>query len=210
MNIILFGPPGSGKGTQSKFIVDFYNLKLISLGYILRKYSLKNIKIKELLSSGNLVPDYISTNIVKDYISSNNTKNGYLFDGFPRNIIQAKSLNFININYVIELYMCNRLILNRLLGRRVHVNSGRIYHVLYNTPKSYGIDDITGEKLVSRDDDTDISVIKKRLSIYYYELIYLRSYYKQLFYSKKNCGYFRINAENNINNVKKDILNILN
>ncbi len=210
MNIILFGPPGSGKGTQSKFIVDYYNLKLISLGYILRKYSLKNIKIKKLLSSGNLVPNYITTNIVKDYISNNHTKNGYLFDGFPRNIIQARSLDFININYVIELYMCSKLILNRLLGRRVHINSGRIYHVLYNPPQFYGIDDITGEKLVSRDDDTDISVIKKRLSIYYYELIYLRSYYKQFFSRKNIFGYFRINAENDINYVKKKIFNVFN
>ncbi len=209
MNIILFGPPGSGKGTQSKFIVDFYNLKLISLGHILRKYSLKNNKIKKILSSGNLVPNYITTNIVKDYILNNNIKDGYLFDGFPRNIIQAKSLNFIDIDYVVELYMCNNIILSRLLGRRVHVNSGRIYHVLYKPPHLYGVDDITGEKLVSRDDDTDISVIKKRLSIYYYELINLRSYYKKLFYKRKINNYFRINAEDNINNVKNDILRVL-
>ncbi len=209
MNIILFGPPGSGKGTQSKFIIDFLNLKLISLGYILRNYSLKNHKIRRLLNSGNLVPNYITTGIVKDYIFNNYTQNGYLFDGFPRNIIQAKSLNFIKIDYVIELYMCNKLILNRLLGRRIHVNSGRIYHVLYNPPHKYGVDDITGEKLVSRDDDTNISVIKKRLSIYYYELIYIRSYYKKLFNKRKIKGYFRINAENNINFVKEKILNIL-
>ncbi len=209
MNIILFGPPGSGKGTQSKFIIDFYNLKLISLGYILRRYSLKNNKIKKLLNSGNLAPNYITTGIVKDYIFSNHTKNGYLFDGFPRNIVQARSLNFIDIDYVIELYMCNKLILNRLLGRRIHVNSGRIYHVLYNPPHMYGVDDITGEKLVSRDDDTNISVIKKRLSIYYYELIYIRSYYKKLYSKKKIKGYFRINAENNINCVKEKIFSVL-
>ncbi len=210
MNIILFGPPGSGKGTQSKFIVDSLNLKLISLGDILRKYSLKDNNIKKLLDSGNLVPNYITTGIVKDYIFNNYTKNGYLFDGFPKNIVQAKSLNFINIDYVIELYMCNKLILNRLLGRRIHLNSGRIYHVLYNPPHLYGVDNITGEKLVSRNDDTNISVIKKRLSIYYYELINLRLYYKKKIFKKKSKGYFRINAENNINVVKKKIFNIFN
>ncbi len=209
MNIILFGPPGSGKGTQSKFIADFYHLKLISLGYILRKYYFKNHKIRKKLSFGNLISNTIITNIVKDYIINNNTKNGYLFDGFPRNIIQAKSLNFININYVIELYMCNNMILSRLLGRRIHLNSGRIYHVLYKPPHLYGVDDITGEKLVSRDDDTNISVIKKRLSIYYYELIGLRFYYKQFFNKKKTNGYYRINAENNIDYVKNNIFKIL-
>ncbi len=210
MNIILFGPPGSGKGTQSKFIVDFYDLKLISLGYILRKYVWKNNKIKKIISSGNLVSNTTIINIVKDYIFSKNTKNGYLFDGFPRNIVQAKFLNFINIDYVIELYMCNNLILSRLLGRRIHLNSGRIYHVLYKPPHLYGVDNITGENLISRNDDTDIKVIKKRLSIYYYELINLRFYYKQFFSKKKINGYFRVNADNNIDYVKNNIFSIIN
>ncbi len=210
MNIILFGPPGSGKGTQSKFIIKKFNLNLISLGNILRKYFKDNLNIKKIISSGSLIDNNLVFNIIKNIILKKNNKCGYLFDGFPRNIIQAKFLRFLNINYVIELRICNKSIFNRLLGRRIHLKSGRIYNYLYNPSKILDIDDITGEKLIFRDDDLNISIIKKRLSIYYYELIYLRSFYKKYFLKyKKNNYYFTINADQSINTVTKNIINIL-
>ncbi len=210
MNIILFGPPGSGKGTQSRLISDKYKLKLISLGDILRNYHLKDINIKKKIFLGKLISDNIIIKIVKNFIISNFCKYGYLFDGFPRNIIQAKSLDFLNIDYVIELYVYDKLLFKRLFGRRVHINSGRIYHLLYNPPKKYGLDDITGEKLSFRKDDINISVVKKRISIYYYELIYLRCFYKNKFKNYTKKSYYIINANKNINDVTNNIFLILN
>ncbi len=210
MNIILFGPPGSGKGTQSRFIVDNFNLKLISLGDILRKYSLENFYIKNILSSGVLISNNIILDIVRDFIKNNYSEYGYLLDGFPRNIIQAKSLNFLNIDCVIELRIDEKIIFQRLLGRRIHLKSGRVYHLLNNPPKNYGLDDITGEKIVRREDDSNYRIIKKRLSIYYYELIYLRCFYKKKFlnYKKKNY-YYVIDANNDIKVISFKIINLI-
>ncbi len=210
MNIILFGPPGSGKGTQSRFIINNFNLKLISLGDILRKYSLKNFYIKNILSLGILISNDIILDIVKDFIKNNYSKYGYLFDGFPRNIIQANSFNFLKIDCVIELRIDEKIVFQRLLGRRIHLNSGRVYHLLNNPPKNYGLDDVTGEKIVRREDDSNCRIIKKRLSIYYYELIYLRCFYKEKFYNyKKNNCYYVINANNDIKSISFKIINFI-
>ncbi len=211
MNIILLGPPGSGKGTQSKFIIERYKLCLVSLGEILRNNYSNNKKIKRLILNGNLINDNLAFSIIKNYINNNFSNNGYLFDGFPRNIIQANFLSYININYVIELCVSENILLNRLMNRKIHVKSGRIYNKKYNPPKVEGIDDFTGEKLVSRKDDSSIKIIKKRFLIYNKELCLLKNFYKKYFFYKKlKYGYLKVNANKNIYIIRNKIFNFLN
>ncbi len=208
MNIILLGPPGSGKGTQSKFIVNKYKLQLISFGDILRNYNFNKLNIRK-INNGTLINNKLANYIVKKYINNNFNSNGFLFDGFPRNVIQAKFLKFIKINCIIELCVSDNIILDRLLNRKVHIKSGRIYNIKYNPPIMEGIDDITGEKLVSRLDDLNSNIIKKRLIFYKRILINLKNYYKIYFGNKFVKYYISINANKNINLVKNTIINII-
>ncbi len=216
MNIVLFGPPGSGKGTQSKFIIDKYNLFLISPGEILRNYIKKNnnelsVLINRFIQFGCFVPDNIVINVVNKYLSEHSFKDGYLFDGFPRNVSQAMSIDYLNIDVVIEFYLSRKFIIDRLLGRRIHLNSGRIYHVKYFPPKINGIDDITGEKLIVRNDDL-LNIINNRLYLYYNELLSLRNFYKNKIFNIKvnsNCKYYIINSGNDCKKINSKIFKIL-
>ncbi len=208
MNIIILGPPGSGKGTQSFFIIKKYNLSLISFGNILRKNSSK-YNISKLINSGNLIDDKLSIKIIKDYLYNNKNNNGYLFDGFPRSLSQAKFLNFINIDYIIEFVLENKIIFDRLLNRKIHLNSGRVYNIKYNPPIREGYDDITGEKLVSRYDDLSLNIINKRLFIYYKFINKLRNFYKIYFGDNFILRYLRINCNNSINYIKNSIYKFL-
>ncbi len=211
MNIILLGPPGSGKGTQSKYIVKKFNLKLVSFGNILRKRFINNNSINKLINKGDLVNNKLANNIIKDYILNNFNINGYLFDGFPRNILQAKFLNFINIDFIIELYTSTNIITDRLLNRKIHLNSGRVYNIKYNPPKVEGLDNYTGEKLISRIDDLDLNIIKKRIKIYKKLIFNLKNFYKNYFgINKFKSRYIIINANNSINVIKKNIIKALN
>ncbi len=208
MNIIILGPPGSGKGTQSFFIIKKYNLSLISLGNILRKNSNK-YNISKLINNGNLIDDKLSFKIIKNYLYKNSNNNGYLFDGFPRSLSQAKFLNFINIDYIIEFVLKDEIIFDRLLNRNIHLNSGRVYNIKYNPPIREGYDDITGEKLIKRCDDLNLNIIKKRLFIYNDLLIKLRNFYKNYFGINFFYKYNIIDCNNNINYIKKKIYKIL-
>ncbi len=211
MNIILLGPPGSGKGTQSNFIVNKFGLKLISFGKILRNKFLSNNLVSKLINKGNLIANKLANKIIKNYIINNLNVNGYLFDGFPRNISQAKFLSFININYVIELYISDYLIIDRLLNRKIHLKSGRVYNIKYNPPIVEGLDDYTGEKLISRKDDLNINVIKKRILTYKKFINDLKSFYKNYFgLNKFKKNYILINANNDINKINKNIIYNLN
>jgi len=183
MKIILLGAPGAGKGTQSNFLKAKFKIPQISTGDMLREAVSDNSdlgqKAKEFMDSGQLVPDQLIIDLVKERILKNDCKNGFLFDGFPRTIPQAEALIAagINIDLVIEINVSDKIIIERLGGRRVHPASGRIYHVKYSPPKTQGVDDITGEPLIIRDDDCRETIVK-RLNTYHQQTEPLINFYK--------------------------------
>ena len=185
MRLILLGPPGAGKGTQAAYIMKKYNIPQISTGDMLRA-AVKDgtdlgLEAKKFMDAGGLVPDTVIIGLVKERINQDDCSNGFLFDGFPRTIPQANALNDagVDIDYVIEIDVNDEEIIKRLSGRRVHPESGRTYHVLFNTPKVEGIDDVSGEPLVQRDDDKE-ETIKKRLEVYHEQTELLIGYYSDL------------------------------
>ncbi|BBA84923.1 nucleoside monophosphate kinase [endosymbiont of Pachyrhynchus infernalis] len=202
MNIILIGPPGSGKGTQSKFIINKYNLLYISVGDLLRNISLINkddfsLKIKNYIDSGKLLNDDFILSIINNYITKNinNKFNGILLDGFPRNLNQAYLLDKLKIkfNIIIEFIIDYKLIINRLSNRLIHEPSGRIYNNTFNPPLIPGFDDITGEKLSNRIDD-NIKTIKDRLNIYNDNILDLRKYFFDKINNDNDINYYLINS----------------
>lgn len=182
MRIILLGSPGSGKGTQSQFITEKHKIPQISTGDMLRSAvsagTSLGIKVKKIMDEGSLVSDTIILNLIRGRITEDDCDNGFLLDGFPRTIAQAKGLEEmgITIDKVIEIAVDDSEIIKRMSGRRVHPASGRTYHVEYNKPKQKGLDDITGEALIQRDDDTEATV-KKRLAVYHQQTKPLVEYY---------------------------------
>jgi len=185
VRLILLGPPGAGKGTQAAYLMEKYNIPQISTGDMLRA-AVKDgtdlgLEAKKFMDAGGLVPDTVIIGLVKERINQDDCSNGFLFDGFPRTIPQANALNDagVDIDYVIEIDVNDEEIIKRLSGRRVHPESGRTYHVLFNTPKVEGIDDISGEPLVQRDDDKE-ETIKKRLEVYHEQTELLIGYYSDL------------------------------
>jgi adenylate kinase len=171
MRLILLGAPGAGKGTQAKFICEKFGVPQISTGDMLRA-AVKagtplGLEAKKVMDSGGLVSDDIIIGLVKDRLTQADCANGYLFDGFPRTIPQAAAMKDagVPIDYVLEIDVPFDAIIERMSGRRVHVASGRTYHVKYNPPKVAGKDDETGEDLIQRDDDKEATV-RKRLEVY--------------------------------------------
>lgn len=184
MRIILLGAPGAGKGTQAQYICERYDIPQISTGDMLRA-AVKagtplGLKVKEVMSSGGLVSDETIIALVKERISEDDCANGFLFDGFPRTIPQAEAMREANVNidHVVDIDVADEEIITRLSGRRVHEPSGRTYHVIYNPPKVEGKDDVTGEALIQRQDDTE-ETVKKRLDIYHAQTEPLVGYYKE-------------------------------
>ena len=182
MRLILLGPPGAGKGTQASFIVQAYGIPQISTGDMLRAAiaagSAPGIAAKTVMDSGSLVSDDIIIALVKDRLKTPDCANGYLFDGFPRTIPQADAMKDagVAIDYVLEIAVPDAVIIERMSGRRVHVASGRTYHVRYNPPKVAGKDDITGEDLIQRVDDS-VETVRKRLDVYHAQTMPLVQYY---------------------------------
>ena len=185
MRVILLGAPGAGKGTQAQFICEKFSIPQISTGDMLRAAvkagSELGLKVKEIMETGGLVSDEIIIDLVKERIQSDDCANGFLFDGFPRTIPQAEAMieAGVDIDYVVEIDVDDEEIVKRLSGRRVHPNSGRVYHVIYNPPVNEGKDDETGEDLIQRDDDQE-DTVRKRLSIYHEQTAPLVSFYKKL------------------------------
>ncbi len=182
MRLILLGPPGAGKGTQASSITEAYGIPQISTGDMLRA-AIKagtplGLAAKKVMDSGNLVSDDTIIALVRERLKSADCANGYLFDGFPRTLPQAEAMRDANvpIDYVLEIDVPDSAIVERMGGRRVHVASGRTYHVKFNPPKVAGRDDVTGEDLIQRDDDREATV-KNRLAVYHAQTEPLVAYY---------------------------------
>ena len=184
MNVILLGPPGAGKGTQAAHICEKFNIPQISTGDMLRAAVFAGttigLKAKKVIDEGSLVPDDIIIALVKERIQSQDCKNGYLLDGFPRTITQADALKSedIKIDYVVEVQVPDEDIVVRMSGRRVHLPSGRTYHIAFNPPIVKNKDDLTGEDLIQRVDDNE-EIVRERLSIYHQQTQPLVDYYSE-------------------------------
>ena len=182
MRLILLGPPGAGKGTQATFIKEKFNIPQISTGDMLRA-AVKagtplGLAAKSVMDSGALVSDDIIIGLVKERLKQPDCANGYLFDGFPRTVPQADALKEagVAIDYVLEIDVPDAAIIERMSGRRVHLASGRTYHVRFNPPKAADVDDITGEPLIQREDDKEATVTH-RLKVYHEQTKILVGYY---------------------------------
>jgi adenylate kinase len=185
MRIIILGPPGAGKGTQAQFICQQFGIPQISTGDMLRAAVAAGTPLgqqaKTIMESGGLVSDEIIIGLVKERLEAPDCAPGCLFDGFPRTIPQAKAMvdEQVAIDHVLEIAVADGEIINRLSGRRVHPGSGRVYHVEYNPPQEEGLDDVTGEALIQRDDDRE-ETIRNRLSIYHDQTRPLVDFYREL------------------------------
>ncbi len=182
MRLILLGPPGAGKGTQAKFITEAHGIPQISTGDMLRA-AVKagtplGLSAKKVMDSGALVSDDIIIGLVKERLTAPDCAKGYLFDGFPRTIPQADAMKDagVALDYVLEIDVPDAVIIERMSGRRVHLASGRTYHLWYNPPKVAGKDDETGEDLVQRADDEEATV-KHRLAVFHAQTEPLLAYY---------------------------------
>jgi adenylate kinase len=184
MRLILLGPPGAGKGTQASFIKDHFGIPQISTGDMLRAAvkagTSLGLEAKKVMDAGGLVSDDIIINLVKERLTQSDCQTGYLFDGFPRTIPQAQAMKDakVSLDVVLELQVPDADIINRMSGRRVHVASGRTYHVSFNPPKQAGLDDETGEPLIQRDDDKE-ETVRKRLEVYHAQTRPLVDFYSQ-------------------------------
>ena len=211
MRIILLGPPGAGKGTQASMISKKFDIPQISTGDMLRSAIHEGTELgksaKKIMDNGGLVSDELILNLVQARINQNDCKKGYLFDGFPRTIVQADGISKskICIDYVIEIKVKDDEIIKRMSGRRVHLQSGRTYHIDFNPPKVEGKDDETGEELIQRDHDLE-NTVRKRLDVYRRETSPLVDYYKTLS-NKDNSGvnYISIDGMKEVKDVTKDI-----
>ena len=213
MKILLLGPPGGGKGTQANYLINQFKIPQISTGDMLREH-VKNetdlgIKAKEFMNSGLLVPDKVILGMMKVRLIEEDCLEGYILDGFPRTIPQAIGLDELlkdlnqELNTVIVIDVSDDNIVSRMGGRRVHLPSGRVYHIKYNPPKIDGKDDETQENLSIRDDDKE-DTVRKRLEIYHQETKPLINFYKD-----KNIV-SNVNGEADISDVSQCIKEILN
>lgn len=184
MKAILLGGPGAGKGTQAGYITAKYNIPQISTGDMLRAHVKAGSELgkaaKKIMDDGGLVSDDIIMGMIRERIQEDDCKNGYLFDGFPRTIPQADALKDggIAVDAVVEIDVDDNEIIKRMSGRRVHLASGRTYHVVFNPPKVEGKDDETGEDLIQRDDDQE-ETVRKRLDVYHEQTEPLIDYYSK-------------------------------
>ena len=212
MKIILLGPPGAGKGTQANLVKEKFNIPQISTGDMLRAAvsagTELGLQAKKVMDAGGLVSDDLILGLVKERINEDDCANGYLFDGFPRTIVQAEAMITagIEVDYVIEIKVEDEAIIKRMSGRRAHLASGRTYHVEFNPPKVEGKDDVTGEDLVQRDDDKE-ETVRNRLDVYHEQTSPLINFYTQE--SNKdnaNIKYITVDGMQEVDTVTKDIL----
>lgn len=216
MKIILIGAPGAGKGTQASFLTKEFEIPQISTGDMLRsavqaKTEL-GLQAKDFMNHGKLVPDNLIIDLVKLRVNEEDCQKGFLLDGFPRTIPQAKAMidAKISIDFVIEVAVPDHEIIQRLTGRRIHPPSGRIYHITNNPPKKDGIDDITGEPLVLRDDDKESTIIK-RLKTYHEQTEPLVNFYSNLSNNDihNHPSFISIDGVNKPDNINSELANKL-
>tara|TARA_B100001142_G_C14317021_1_gene648852 strand:- start:1117 stop:1764 length:648 start_codon:yes stop_codon:yes gene_type:complete len=209
MKILLLGPPGGGKGTQSKLLVSKFNIPQISTGDILREHVKEEtqlgIEAKQYMQNGELVPDNLILDMIKERLLKNDCNKGYILDGFPRTIPQAEGLDRIleklnqKLDKIVVLDVKDNDIIKRMSGRRMHMESGRVYHIEFNPPKNEGLDDVTNDKLIIRKDDQP-DTVKKRLSIYHKTTKPLIEYY-----DSKNIV-FSIKGNKKIEDIHNEII----
>ena len=216
MRLILLGGPGAGKGTQAGFITQRYGIPQISTGDMLRS-AVKagtplGLAAKAVMDRGDLVSDDIMIALVKERITAPDCGKGFLFDGFPRTIPQADAMKAarVPLEHVVELAVDDQVIIDRMSGRRVHVASGRTYHVRFNPPKSDMKDDVTGEALIQREDDRE-ETVKKRLDVYHRQTEPLVSYYSKWAASGEMEApqYHRIDGLGKVEEVRDRIFKVL-
>ena len=210
MKIILLGPPGAGKGTQAEVICNNFRIPHISTGNMLREAvqakTPLGLQAKELMDNGILVSDEVINGLVIDRISKEDCVNGFLFDGYPRTIPQAEALMeaSVEIDFVIEIDVPDLEIINRMSGRRVHLPSGRNYHIQYNPSEIEGIDNITGEELIQREDDKP-ETVKDRLDVYRNQTLPLIDFYSSIS-SNTDLEYIKVSGSDTPELVSKNIL----
>lgn len=207
MRLVLLGCPGAGKGTQAKFITEKYHIPQISTGDILRAAvsagTPLGLQVKQIMDEGRLVSDTIMIQLIKDRLEAPDCQNGFLLDGYPRTIPQAKSLkdNHVHLDYVVLISVPDEELIKRLSGRRVHPASGRVYHAIFNPPKVPGKDDLTGEPLVQRLDDEE-QTVKKRLAIYHEQTEPLVNFYKEHVAEPDMPRFFEVDGTRSMEDVK--------
>jgi len=215
MRIILLGAPGAGKGTQAQFITEKFGIPQISTGDMLRAAVKEGTElgkqVEQVMASGGLVTDETIIALVKERIAQDDCANGFLFDGFPRTIPQAEAMvnAGVPIDVVLEIDVPDDEIVKRLSGRRVHLDSGRVYHVVFNPPKVEGMDDVSGEPLIQRDDDKE-DTVRKRLAVYHEQTEPLVAFYESREAGGDNVRVVKVNGVASVDDIKKEISTALN
>lgn len=215
VQLILLGSPGAGKGTQAKFISQQLNIPQISTGDILRHEIEADTplgqQIKAIIQAGELVSDEIINHIVLNRLKQPDCLHGFLLDGYPRTLGQAEALQEagVIINKIIDIHVSDDEIIRRMTGRRIHPRSGRTYHVTFQPPRIDGLDDVTGEPLVQRDDDKEHTV-RRRLDVYHRQTLPLKNYYRKL----SNCPggkfcYIEVNGVGSIDVVRQRVMDAI-
>ncbi len=213
MRLILLGGPGAGKGTQAAFISEHFSIPQISTGDMLRAAANSGTALgreaKSIMDAGNLVSDALILDLVKQRISEADCAGGFLFDGFPRTIAQAEALKDqgVGIDYVVEIAVDDSEIVRRMSGRRVHLASGRTYHIEFNPPNTAGKDDATGEDLIQREDDRE-EVVMKRLDVYHEQTEPLIAYFRAWVEAGDEAApeFVRIDGIGDVERIRDDII----
>ena len=212
MRVILLGGPGAGKGTQANYMKEKYGIPQISTGDMLRAAvkagTPMGVEAKKVMDAGGLVSDEIILGLIDERLKQDDCKNGYLFDGFPRTLAQADALKdkCVIVDAVVEIDVDDGEIIKRMSGRRVHMDSGRTYHVVFNPPKEEGKDDETGEPLIQRDDDQE-ETVRARLGVYHDQTEPLINYYSTWAASDEAGapGYVKINGIGKVDEIRDAI-----
>ena len=214
MKIILLGAPGAGKGTQAKYITEAFGIPQVSTGDMLRaavkEKSELGRKVERVMASGALVTDDTILALVKERIAQPDCQNGFLFDGFPRTIPQAEAMVSAGVetDVVLEIDVPDDEIVKRLSGRRVHLDSGRVYHIEFNPPAEFGIDDVSGEPLIQRPDDEE-GTVRKRLAVYHEQTQPLVGFYEGLQKRGSGPNVIKIDGVESVDKIREAISAVL-